>query len=88
MFEINMTWGATSKEAEETNFFQEVPRILKNFKFSIAFSLIGIIAMVVLACGSFVPYDWKINSFIAILPMSTVCVSHFLLPIALNPGMM
>ena len=88
MFEINMTWGATSKEAENTNFFREVPRVLKTFKFSIAFALIGIIGMIILACGSFIPYDWQIKDFIAILPMSTVCVSHFLLPIALNPGMM
>ncbi|KAK4892725.1 hypothetical protein LTR27_008824 [Elasticomyces elasticus] len=88
MFEINMTWGATSKEAEQTNFFQEVPRVLKSFKFSIAFSLLGIVTMVVLACAEFIPYGWGITDFIAILPMATVCTSHFLLPIALNPGMM
>jgi hypothetical protein len=29
MFEINMTWGATSKEAEFSNFFIEVPKVLK-----------------------------------------------------------
>ncbi|KAK1813789.1 hypothetical protein LTR12_011843 [Friedmanniomyces endolithicus] len=88
MFEVNMTWGATSKEAEQTNFFVEVPRVLKSFKFSIAFALIGIITMIILGCAPFIPYDWQIKDFIAILPMSTVCVSHFLLPIVLNPGMM
>lgn len=88
MFEINMTWGATSKEAEQTNFFVEVPRVIKSFKYSLAFAVFFIIVMIVLACGSFIPYDWRINDFIAILPMSTICVSHFLLPIALNPGMM
>ena len=88
MFEINMTWGATSKEATETNFFQEIPRVLKSFKFSIIFALLGIIMMIILACGNFIPYDWRIQDFIAILPMATVCASHFLLPIALNPGMM
>ncbi|KAK3673206.1 hypothetical protein LTR78_007046 [Recurvomyces mirabilis] len=88
MFEVNMTWGATSKEATETNFFQEIPRVLKSFKFSIIFSLLGMIMMIILACGSFIPYSWQIKDFIAILPMATVCASHFLLPIALNPGMM
>ncbi|EMC94584.1 hypothetical protein BAUCODRAFT_149721 [Baudoinia panamericana UAMH 10762] len=88
MFEINMTWGATSKEATQTNFFIEVPRVLKNFKGSIGFSLFGIVMMVILATADFVPYSWRINDFIAILPMSTVCVSHFLLPIALNSGLM
>ena len=29
MFEINMSWGATSKEAEFSNFFIEVPKVLK-----------------------------------------------------------
>ncbi|KAF2719454.1 hypothetical protein K431DRAFT_112096 [Polychaeton citri CBS 116435] len=88
MFEIDMTWGATSKEAEESNFFIEVPRVMKRFKFSIAFALISIIGMIILATGSFIPYSWHITDFIAILPMSTVAASHLLLPIVLNPAMM
>ena len=88
MFEINMTWGATSKEAENTNFFKEVPKILKAFKFSFLFSTIWIIMMIVFATASFIPYSWHITDFIAILPMATVTVSHFLLPIVLNPGLM
>ncbi|PQE05898.1 glycosyltransferase family 2 protein [Rutstroemia sp. NJR-2017a BVV2] len=88
MFEIDMTWGATSKEAEFSNFFIEVPKVLKRFKFSMIFSLIGIIGMIVLATASFVPYDWRINDFVAILPMATVTVSHLLLPLALNPALM
>ena len=35
MFEINMTWGATSKEAEFSNFFIEVPKVLKNVRVQI-----------------------------------------------------
>ena len=90
MFEINMTWGATSKEAEQSNFFIEVPKVIKRFKFSIAFALFGIIAMIVLGTnpGGFIPYDWMITDFIAILPMSTVTASHLLLPIVLNPALM
>ncbi|KAL7800031.1 glycosyltransferase [Trichoderma ceciliae] len=88
MFEINMTWGATSKEAEFSNFFIEVPKVLKKFKFSMLFSLIFIAGMVVLAQAPFVPYDWRIKDFVAILPMATVAASHFLLPLALNPALM
>ncbi|EHY52268.1 hypothetical protein HRR83_003167 [Exophiala dermatitidis] len=90
MFEIDMTWGATSKEAEFSNFFIEVPKVIRKFKFSIAFALIGIVAMIVLATnpGGFIPYDWLIKDFIAILPMSTVTASHLLLPIVLNPALM
>ena len=88
MFEIDMTWGATSKEAEFSNFFIEVPKVLRRFKFSICFAVLSIIAMVVLAVAPWVPYDWKIDDFVAILPMATVAVSHLLLPIALNPALM
>ena len=88
MFEIDMTWGATSKEAEFSNFFIEVPKVIKRFKFSIFFAVFAIVAMLVLAKGSFVPYSWRITDFIAILPMSTVTASHLLLPIVLNPALM
>jgi cellulose synthase/poly-beta-1,6-N-acetylglucosamine synthase-like glycosyltransferase len=36
MFEINMTWGATSKEAEFSNFWIEVPRVIKKVRKHIA----------------------------------------------------
>ncbi|KAH6710770.1 glycosyl transferase family group 2-domain-containing protein [Leptodontidium sp. MPI-SDFR-AT-0119] len=89
MFEIDMTWGATAKEAEFSNFFIEVPKVLKKFKFSMIFSLVGIAGMIVLAVGkSFVPYDWMITDFVAILPMATITASHLLLPLALNPALM
>ncbi|TVY71345.1 hypothetical protein LSUE1_G008384, partial [Lachnellula suecica] len=88
MFEIDMTWGSTSKEAEFSNFFIEVPKVLKKFKFSMLFSIIGIVGMIVLAVAPFVPYDWMIKDFVAILPMATVTASHLLLPLALNPALM
>lgn len=58
------------------------------FKFSILFALISIAGMVILAVGPFVPHDWRIKDFVAILPMATVAASHFLLPLALNPALM
>jgi len=88
MFEIDMTWGATSKEAEFSNFFIEVPKVLSKFKFSILFSITGIVGMIILAEAPFVPYDWQIKDFVAILPMATVTASHLLLPLALNPALM
>lgn len=88
LFEVNMTWGATAKEAEFSNFFIEVPKVLRRFKGSMAASVLGIVAMVILAVGPFVPWDWHITDFTAILPFATVCLSHLLLPIALNPALM
>ncbi|KOS21086.1 Glucans biosynthesis glucosyltransferase H [Escovopsis weberi] len=88
MFEIDMTWGATAKEAEFSNFFIEVPKVLKKFKVSMFFSLLFIVGMIILAVAPFVPFDWRITDFVAILPMATVTASHFLLPLALNPALM
>ncbi|KAK3950370.1 glycosyl transferase family group 2-domain-containing protein [Pseudoneurospora amorphoporcata] len=88
MFEIDMTWGATSKEAEFSNFFIEVPKVIKKFKFSMLFSIAFIVGMVMLATAPFIPYSWHITDFVAILPMATVAASHLLLPLALNPALM
>ncbi|KAI5816579.1 glycosyl transferase family group 2-domain-containing protein [Pyronema omphalodes] len=88
MFEIDMTWGATAKEVEYSNFFIEVPKVLKKFKFSFLFSSLAIAGMIILATADFVPETWRIKDFVAILPMATVAGSHMLLPIALNPALM
>jgi hypothetical protein len=88
MFDYNMQWGATSKEAEFSNFFIEVPRVLKRFKYSFAISLLGIIAVCILAFGTFIPFSWQITDFVAIFPMCMVWGSHLLLPIVLNPALM
>ena len=92
MFSIDMSWGATSKEAENTTFFAEVPKILQKFKFTFAFCLTMITGMIVLAgvgpVGNLVPFDWQITTFTAIWPLSTVVAFHFLLPLVLNPGLM
>ncbi|KAI7159306.1 hypothetical protein KC319_g14708 [Hortaea werneckii] len=86
MFSIDMSWGATSKEAEDTTFFQEVPKILKSFKFTFVFCILCTAMMIV--CAHFIPELWRIKLFISIWPLSTIVFGHFFLPIALNPGLM
>lgn len=92
MFSIDMSWGATAKEASDTSFFNEVPHILQKFKFTFVWCISMIAAMIILAgvgpVGQLVPYHWRINVFSAIWPLVTVVVSHLLLPIVLNPGLM
>lgn len=39
MFEIDMTWGATSKEAEFSNFFIEIPKVLKKVRIPSVFGV-------------------------------------------------
>ena len=86
MLSINMTWGSTSKEAEDTNFFVEIPRILKNFRGTLLYCVLVAIMMVVLA--QFAPEFWRIDTFIACFPLAMIITAHFLMPIALNPGLM
>jgi len=86
MFSINMTWGATAKEIENTTFFEEVPKLLKKFKFTFLFCIVCSAGMVCLA--TIAPPFWRINFFTAIWPLSTIVFGHFFLPIALNPNLM
>ncbi|EXJ90538.1 hypothetical protein A1O1_03641 [Capronia coronata CBS 617.96] len=92
LFSINMTWGATAKEAERTSFFREVPVILKKFKFTFCYCIVMIIVMIVMAgvgpLGALVPHDWRITTFTAIFPLAILVAFHFLLPLVLNPGLM
>jgi hypothetical protein len=67
-------------------FFEEIPRVITRFKgtFLMCFTLTALMIVMVYA----VPYFWRIDIFIAVFPLSTVVVSHFMLPIALNPNLM
>ncbi|KAL9094552.1 MAG: hypothetical protein Q9165_003111 [Trypethelium subeluteriae] len=86
MFSIDMSWGATAKEVENSSFFKEVPKVIKNFRGTFVACFIGSAMMVVLS--HFVPPLWRIDLLVAIYPLSTIIASHFLLPIVLNPNLM
>jgi hypothetical protein len=86
MFSIDMSWGATSKEAEQVSFFEEIPRVIKRFKGTIIFCFTIAAMMVVMA--TIVPPLWRIEYMTAIVPLALVAVSHLMLPIVLNPNLM
>ena len=89
LFSYNIMWGATKKEVERSNFFIEVPRILRRFwlAFVAGFLSFGMIA--VFACG-ILPLGWQIpgSSWAVIWPLAVVAGSHILFPIVLNPWLM
>jgi hypothetical protein len=86
MFGIDMVWGATSKEVEDTTFFEEIPKVIGRFKYTFIFCILCTVGMIV---GAFVlPPLWRINTFVAVWPLVTIVFSHFFLPIALNPALM
>lgn len=86
MFSIDMNWGATAKEKDDSNFFVEIPKIFSRFKwmYMLMIPLVG--GMIYLGC--FAPHGWEIQGLTATVPMSMIVVSHCLFPFALNPSLM
>jgi cellulose synthase/poly-beta-1,6-N-acetylglucosamine synthase-like glycosyltransferase len=89
LFSYNIMWGATKKEVERSNFFIEVPRILRRFWLAfvvgfLAFGMIGVFA------SQLLPLGWQIpgSSWAVIFPLAIVAGSHILFPIVLNPWLM
>ncbi|KAF2707819.1 hypothetical protein K504DRAFT_435857 [Pleomassaria siparia CBS 279.74] len=86
MFGYDMQWGATAKEVENVTFFEEIPRVIKRFKYTFVFCIVMTATIVVLA--TVVPFQWRIEFFTPIWPLACCILSHFLLPIVLNPNLM
>ncbi|KAG8215894.1 glycosyl transferase family group 2-domain-containing protein [Butyriboletus roseoflavus] len=90
MFSYNITWGATKKEVERSNFFIEVPRILKRFWFAFAVALACFASIFLFSLSSIVTADWLIpgSYWAVIFPLALVAGCHVLFPIVLNPWLM
>lgn len=82
-FSYNMTWGATSKEVERSNFFKEVPMIFKRRLFSWLVSWVLLAGMIVLST-SLVPVEWRIggDSWGVIFPLAVVVGCHIASPVS------
>ncbi|KAH9062582.1 glycosyl transferase family group 2-domain-containing protein [Lactarius deliciosus] len=89
LFSYNIQWGATKKEVERSNFFIEVPRILRRFwlAFVVGFLMFG---MIIVFASNLLPLGWQIPgvSWAVIFPLALVAGSHILFPIVLNPWLM
>jgi len=70
LFSYNITWGATKKEVERSNFWMEVPKILKRFWLSLVISALCVVTVIVFATP-LVPSEWRIekSSWSLILPL-------------------
>ncbi|EPQ53060.1 hypothetical protein GLOTRDRAFT_107162 [Gloeophyllum trabeum ATCC 11539] len=89
LFSYNITWGATKKEVERSNFFIEVPKILRRFWLALILSFLSIAMMVVLATPA-IPTGWQITGegWAVIFPLAIVSGCHILYPVVLNPWLM
>ncbi|KIK95869.1 hypothetical protein PAXRUDRAFT_11174 [Paxillus rubicundulus Ve08.2h10] len=89
MFSYNITWGATKKEVEKSNFFIEVPRIWKRFRVALVLCFLTAAGMVILST-SLIPAGWQVDpaNWAVILPAAIVVGCHILFPVVLNPWLM
>ncbi|TFY58029.1 hypothetical protein EVJ58_g6671 [Rhodofomes roseus] len=89
LFSYNITWGATKKEVERSNFWLEVPKILKRFWLALIIC-IAIVAVMIIFSTTAVPSGWQIYSWdwAVILPLAITVGCHLLYPIVLNPWFM
>jgi len=90
LFSYNITWGATKKEVERSNFFLEVPKILKRFWVAWLLCFIALAGMAILSTD-LVPLEWQVpatTEWALIFPVAMVAGCHILFPIVLNPWLM
>jgi hypothetical protein len=73
LFSYNMQWAATKKEVERSNFFKEIPKIVKRFWFPLLLSFVLIAGMAVLSTRV-VPLEWRVTGegWAVILPLAYV----------------
>jgi hypothetical protein len=82
MFSVNVSWGATVKEVQKSNFFKEVPKILKKFWFSLTVAWV-LIAGIVVVSTPLVPIEWRVNGsdWGVIFPLAVAAGCHVLFPV-------
>ncbi|KAJ7254691.1 glycosyl transferase family group 2-domain-containing protein [Mycena haematopus] len=89
LFSVNISWSATVKEVQRSNFFKEIPKIFKRFWFPLITAW-SIIAGMIICSTSLVPLEWRVtgSAWGVIFPLSVVSACHILFPIVLNPWLM
>ncbi|KAK0475534.1 glycosyl transferase family group 2-domain-containing protein [Armillaria novae-zelandiae] len=89
LFSYDITWSATIKEVQRSNFFKEIPKIAKRFWFPLIVSTLLIAGMIILST-SLVPLGWRVDgsAWAVIFPLSVAAGCHILFPIVLNPWLM
>ncbi|TKY89370.1 hypothetical protein EX895_001901 [Sporisorium graminicola] len=85
---INMSWGATKKDLEDSNFFLEAPLIFKRFWKVLIIGVVSIGAVIVFQMPHLLPLQWQIQGFSIFFPLVLVSSLHLMYPIALNPALL
>ena len=85
LFSYNITWGATKKEVERSNFWLEVPKIVRRFWLALVVSVVVAAGMAVLATD-LVPRGWQIPGldWAVVFPLAITLGCHILYPVSLE----
>lgn len=86
MFSIDMQWGATAKEKDNSNFFIEAARIFKAFK--LTFGFCGLLSAMMVYFALFAPLQWQIAYFNSVFPLAFTAIGHVIQPMVLNPSLL
>lgn len=74
----------SAKELDNSNFFREVPAILKQYKWM--YITVALILIAATLCQTnLLPYHWVVTRFPAIFPLFYNLGCHLLVPFILNP---
>lgn len=90
LFSYNIQWGATKKEVERSNFFLEIPKIIKRFRVALILSILSVVMIVILSLKVVMPLAWIIDGkdWSVVFPLALTIACHILFPIVLNPWLM
>ncbi|CAO1622727.1 unnamed protein product [Sympodiomycopsis kandeliae] len=87
-FGYNMSWGSTNKDLEDSNFFIEVPQIIKKYWKMLIFCIVILAGFAVLN-GDVLPIEWQLHGGFYVLWCPLLLASmHILYLIALNPQLL
>lgn len=75
---IDMSWGATIKDLEDSNLFIEVPIIFKRFWKVLLLSIASIAAVIILQLPNVLPLQWQIQGFFIYWPLLLTAILHIL----------
>ncbi|BFZ56758.1 hypothetical protein PYCC9005_003806 [Savitreella phatthalungensis] len=82
MFTLDISWGATVKTLEQSDFLTELPRIWRDFKY--VYATCVLLALMQIYFAYFArPID-RIATITANLPLSWLLIMHAIMPLALN----
>lgn len=77
----------SAKELDNSNFFREVPAILRHYKW-MYLTVITVLTAAIVCQTHVLPYHWVVRRFPAIFPLFYNLGCHLLVPFILNPEVM